>query len=152
MVTRTELMAQKERRDMKMIELYNQGLSYQSVANLMSELGEEYKTTRCAVSARIMRLSLQGKVTRRQPSNKHVENVAKKIRNSGIVLIKSYSKIELEDWSKHGEGKVDIMDLKNDMCRFPFENGKYCGCKSFIGAYCLEHSLICYRDKGRKVA
>jgi len=151
MATRTELMRQKENRDLKMIELYNQGLSYQTIANLMNDLGEEFKATRCAVSARIMRLSLQGKVTRRQPSNAHVENRAKKIHNSGTVLLKSYSSIKLEDWTKHGKGKVDLLDLKNDMCRFPFEDGKYCGEKATRKSYCLEHGLVCFRDNGRRV-
>lgn len=145
-------MRQKERRDLKMIELYNQGLSYQAVSDKMNTLGEAYRATRTAVAARITRMSLQGKVTRRQPSNKHVENKAKKIHNSRTVLLKSYSRIELPDWTKYGEPEdsITLMDLKNNSCKFPFESGKYCGHDSVIGSYCVKHSKICHQPDRKR--
>jgi len=146
MKTREEMKAISAEIDAKVIELLPTGMKYEKIARIISAMGEDYIQTRKAVTGRVYRMTKNGTIPKRAEVL-----VNKKAKTSANILLKSKESYKLEDWNKHGVGTVDILDLKNDMCRFPFENGKYCGCVSVIGSYCLTHSLVCHRDNGKRV-
>lgn len=47
---------------------------------------------------------------------------------------------------------MNLLDLANDQCKYPKEDGNYCGCQVKKNSpYCEEHHKICYlpKSKGR---
>lgn len=56
------------------------------------------------------------------------------------------------DPPKKRDTKCRIIDLGTKRCRWPLEDGWYCGAPATRGAYCDEHGAISYRpnDKYRR--
>jgi len=69
----------------------------------------------------------------------------KKSANEIVRRIESAQNIKKDLYRKQTPtGGVKFLDLKPNSCRFPFDDGTFCGCNITNGSYCDEHAELCY--------
>lgn len=71
-------------------------------------------------------------------------------RASGSDFAKSKKTKNIKHQVEHPKniiGGIDILELKNDSCRFMIGEHRYCGQGIARKAYCLEHANRCYEGK-----
>lgn len=131
------------------------GFSYEVISRIVSAAGRPH-TTRCAVGGRAHRIGIvappklkneRHKVTRiRAIRHKPKPPAINSDRNCSVIA-PSVSPVPMPPahiWQAlPGTTPVPFLDLTEKHCRWPLDNGTFCGCKKHPGSsYCETHHAI----------
>jgi len=123
--------------DAMLIKFHSENMSYAAIGKLLGR-GKN------SCISRSRRLKLTARPTPKHPEPK--DRIHK--TPTTAIVSKTTHCAPLPKWEH--TGGIDIMALREGMCRFPTEKDLYCGGVVVRGAYCHHHAEICYQPRGKK--
>jgi hypothetical protein len=118
--------------------LYKQNLTYQQLAN-------EFNVTTVAIGFQLKALRKLGRVEYRDvKSKKQVKRgLQRKYVTNPLIIENNRARLIDVPWNYVSETGKTILDLKHNDCRWPCNDGLYCGKMSATGkSYCEDHQKL----------
>ncbi len=133
-----------------MVKYYNDGLSYQLIAEKMPPF------TKNMIISRVDKLRRAGKVAKRKSTRGNVNELTRvqkrrEVVNSSFIALnawrnKELPRMDIDRVYTKLDNPIQYMSLTRKMCQFPYEGNEWCGHSVVEGSpYCEVHHKECYR-------
>ena len=115
--------------------------AWEKTTESASSIGRRFGTSKGAIIGKARRMGLQ-KFFRHKPGP-----VAKEKPKPGPV---AKEKPKPKPPRKPKYGPVDFLNLHSESCRWPLDDGMYCGQKKVRGSYCADHAARAHHQTRRQ--